>query len=129
MKNLNELAKEINENANKKGFWNNMHFAVDITKNQVRSIGLDKHVRDAFISQKLALVHSEISEAMEATRLNNYENNGYGLYEKDTFVDELADSLIRILDICGELKIDIESQVSWKMEKNKQREFMHGKNS
>ena len=63
------------------------------------------------------------------SRLNNYENNGYGLYEKDTFVDELADSLIRILDICGELKIDIESQVSWKMEKNKQREFMHGKNS
>ena len=127
--NLTKLSKEINKNVRNKGFWNNMDFAIQMTQNQVRVIGLDKHVKDAFISQKLALVHTEISEAMEATRIDGYENNGYGINIKDSFADELADSIIRILDICGELNIDIQEQIDWKLDKNKSREYMHGKNS
>ena len=124
---LTKLSKEINTDVRKKGFWNSMHTAIKLSEeNGGKST---KDIKDAFIAQKLALVHTEISEAVEALRKEGYEANGYGLFEKDSFADELADSIIRILDLCGELKIDIQKQIDWKLEKNKQREFMHGKNS
>lgn len=124
---LTKIAKEINEDVRKKGFWNSMHKAIAIAEED--SGTSTKDIKDAFIAQKLALVHTEVSEAVEALRKNEYEANGYGLYEKDSFADELADSIIRILDLCGELNIDIQKQIEWKLEKNRQREFMHGKNS
>ena len=126
---MNKLAREINDVNKSKGFWDNMKYSIELTKDQVRFIGLYKHIKDAFIAQKLVLIHTEISEAVEATRLDGYEKDGYGLFEKDSFADELADSIIIILDLCGELDIDIQKQIDWKLEKNKQREFMHGKNS
>ena len=126
---LTQLAKNINKDVRKKGFWDQMDFSIAITKDQVRFIGLSKHIKDAFIAQKLALVHTEVSEAVEALRKDGYDSNGYGLFEKDSFADELADSIIRILDLCGELDIDIQKQIDWKLSKNKEREFMHGKNS
>ena len=126
---LTHLAKDINKDVRKKGFWDQMDFSIEMTKDQVRFIGLSKHIKDAFIAQKLALVHTEVSEAVEALRKDGYELNGYGLFEKDSFADELADSIIRILDLCGELDIDIQKQIDWKLAKNKEREFMHGKNS
>ena len=126
---MNKLAREINDVNKSKGFWDNMEYSIELTKDQVRFIGLDKHIKDAFIAQKLALVHTEVSEAVEATRLPDYEKDGYGLYHKDSFADELADTIIRVLDICGQLNIDIEKQIEWKLNKNKSREFMHGKNS
>ena len=126
---LTQLAKDINKDVRKKGFWEQMDFSIETTGDQVKFIGLSKYVKDAFIAQKLALVHTEVSEAVEALRKDGYELNGYGLFEKDSFADELADSIIRILDLCGELDIDIQKQIDWKLAKNKEREFMHGKNS
>lgn len=127
MQNLTELAKEINSDVRKKGFWNSMHNAIKLSEEN--SGIFTKDIKDAFIAQKLALVHTEVSEAVEALRKDGYESEEYGLFEKDSFADELADSIIRILDLCGELEIDIEKQIQWKLTKNKQREFMHGKNS
>jgi NTP pyrophosphatase (non-canonical NTP hydrolase) len=39
---------------------------------------------------------------------------------------ELADCLIRILDICAAYDIDIESVISVKMKYNAMREYRHG---
>jgi NTP pyrophosphatase (non-canonical NTP hydrolase) len=47
---------------------------------------------------------------------------------KDTVEDELADVIIRALDLCGHLGIDIEKHVELKMQYNKSREYKHGKN-
>ena len=47
-----------------------------------------------------------------------------GVFEntiKDTFEDEMADTVIRILDICGKMKIDIEWHIVKKLEYNKLR--------
>jgi NTP pyrophosphatase (non-canonical NTP hydrolase) len=132
--NLNELAKEIHENAVDKGFF-------DYEKN---------------IGEMLCLIHSEVSEALEADRENKYysgsvtnqqwfirgmadKNYGQTFHDdnffkeqfenrvKNTFEDELADVIIRVLDLCAHKDIDIDSHVKAKMRYNTMREYKHGK--
>lgn len=64
----------------------------------------------------LALVHSEVSEGLEAFRKDDKEN----------FTEELADTLIRVLDCAGGLGLDMDRAVADKLEKNKKRGFRHG---
>jgi len=67
--------------------------------------------------EKLMLTVTELSEAMEAYRYN----------DKDNFNEEIADTFIRMLDICGSLGIDIENEIAKKMSANRNRPFLHGK--
>jgi len=46
---------------------------------------------------------------------------------KNTFEDELADVVIRVLDLCAFKKIDIESHIKAKMRYNSSRPHKHGK--
>ncbi|MGD6894308.1 MazG nucleotide pyrophosphohydrolase domain-containing protein [Bacillus infantis] len=64
----------------------------------------------------LALIHSEVSEALEADRKGDQEN----------FAEELADVCIRIFDLCGAKGIDLEQAIYDKMERNKGRSYKHG---
>jgi NTP pyrophosphatase (non-canonical NTP hydrolase) len=64
----------------------------------------------------LALVHSEVSEALEADRKGDTEN----------FTEELADVCIRIFDLCGSRGIDLEAAIFDKMAKNRLRPHKHG---
>ena len=64
----------------------------------------------------LALIHSEVSEALEAFR--------HG--DKANFAEEMADIIIRVLDCTGGLEIDIEEAVKKKLEENKKRGYRHG---
>lgn len=64
----------------------------------------------------LALIHSEVSEALEAIRHR----------DRDNFEEELADVLIRVLDVAGGLGIDIDAVVRAKLERNKGRGHRHG---
>jgi NTP pyrophosphatase (non-canonical NTP hydrolase) len=68
------------------------------------------------IPAKLALITSEVSEALEAYRKDDPAN----------FAEELADTLIRVLDLASGLGIDLDSAVAAKLEKNKQRGYRHG---
>jgi len=65
----------------------------------------------------LLLIHSEISEAVEALREGNQE----------MFYEELADVFIRLADLCGTYNIDIEYEIKRKMEINKNRPHLHNK--
>lgn len=133
---LKATAKEIHENAAAKGFWD-----------KERNLG-----------EMLCLVHSEISEAMEADREDKYYdpetryrvgkdltkngskwsfeivdssdeawNNWFVSEVKNTFSDELADAVIRILDLCHHKGIDLEWHIKAKMRHNSIRPHMHGK--
>lgn len=135
---INKLSKQIHENAKNKGFYEG-------EKN---------------IGEMLCLIHSEISEALEADRkgkhadLESYTERAnqamfsYNVKEgnppetdlsdedfknifkdriKDTFEDELADAMIRILDLAGFLNIDLEAHIHLKMQYNSLREHKHGK--
>lgn len=125
---INELSKQIHENNKQKGFYED-------EKN---------------IGEMLALIHSEVSEALEADRKNRYhpENftddvpkittiNGwerpadfyddFETYTKDTFEDELADIMIRVMDLAAFKGIDLEEHIKAKMRYNSMREYKHGK--
>jgi len=86
--------------ARKKGFWD-----------KERNVG-----------ETLMLVVSELGEAIEAHR-----TGAFGIGQKDTFEDEIADAVIRLFDLCGGLEIDLEKQMEWKMAFNEKREVRHGK--
>ena len=66
--------------------------------------------------EKFALIHSEVSEAMEAYRKKNMDG-------KDGLAEELADAVIRILHLAGVYKIDLEKEILKKLESNKNREW------
>lgn len=120
MNNLNELAQSIYQANKEKGFWD-----------KERNVG-----------ELLMLVTSELGEAMEAHRKNKFaEVSRYRNLRiagsdfefafkqdiKDTFEDEIADSMIRLFDLCGGLGIDIEFHIQQKLAYNKTRERLHGK--
>ena len=130
---LNKFCKDVNEVVRSKGFWESMHQSLKAIDNQKDFCDTDEKERqinyeykatsDAFISQKVALIMSECGEALEAMRKDDY-----GLEQKDSFEDEIADVFIRLSDLCGELNIDIEKQIEWKLNHNKSRPALHGKN-
>ncbi|MBF0521576.1 MAG: nucleotide pyrophosphohydrolase [Candidatus Omnitrophica bacterium] len=69
------------------------------------------------IGEALMLIVTELAEGMEAYRKQDQEN----------FKEELADTFIRLLDLCGGLNIDIEEEIHKKCLKNKNRPYKHGK--
>lgn len=128
---LNELSKQINESVRAKGFWDSMDNAIGILSDHADEYGTTddtvKATKDAFIAQKIALIQSELSEALEAMRKGDYTENGYGVGKKDSFADELIDVVVRIFDLAGELDIDLDAQLAFKLAYNAQREVKHGK--
>ena len=69
------------------------------------------------IGEALMLIVTEFAEAMEAHRVENQEN----------FREELADTFIRLFDLCGGLNIDIQKEIADKAKINKNRPYKHGK--
>jgi NTP pyrophosphatase (non-canonical NTP hydrolase) len=65
---------------------------------------------------RIALIHSELSEALEADRKGDMDNRA----------EELADVIIRICDLAYYHAIDLDAAVRKKMDYNKTRPHMHG---
>lgn len=75
----------------------------------------------------IALIHSELSEALEDYRNGREMTEIYYEREKPCGIPtELADVVIRIFDACGEYGIDLDEAVKIKMEYNKTRPYKHG---
>lgn len=70
------------------------------------------------IGEKLCLVHSEVSEAMEGFRKNLMDDH---LPHRKMGEVELADAVIRIFDLAGFLKLDLGGAIYEKLEYNKTR--------
>ena len=80
------------------------------------------------IAAKLALVHSEVSEALEELRVHSpsheYARASDG--KPEGFAVELADVVIRVMDLCGQLEIDLEAAIAKKHAFNATRPYRHG---
>ena len=82
---------------------------------------------DRNVGELLALVHSEVSEALEEWRID--EGLAVIRMEGDKpvgFAVELADTLIRICDLAESASIDLNAALKIKMAYNSTRPWRHG---
>jgi len=124
MMNLNELKDKIHNNAVQKGFWDqerNIGEALMLIVTELAE-GLETHRA----SGKIKLVDDMVKKAMSEMNDEEFKEH-FALMVKDSFQDEMADSIIRILDLCGGLGIDIDWHIHAKMRYNATRSRLHGK--
>jgi NTP pyrophosphatase (non-canonical NTP hydrolase) len=68
---------------------------------------------------KLMLVVTELAEAAEDVRHESWEHFG----------EELADTMIRVMDIAANMRVDLEFEIDRKMKINEDRTYLHGTKS
>jgi NTP pyrophosphatase (non-canonical NTP hydrolase) len=105
VKSLNELAHEIYLTSVEHGFWE---------EGDNRNRG-----------EMIALMHSELSEALEAVRHGNPTDQHCPQFS--SLQIELADCIIRILDLAYAESFDMDEAIRAKMDYNKTRPYKHAK--
>lgn len=110
LKDMDDLSHTLHAHARKKGFYEPYEH-------------MDEADYVVFYLKQLAMVHSEVSEVLEAIRKDRGD---------DIVVEELADIIIRVLDFwaflsqTGYTNKSLAGAVLSKMEKNLERPAMHG---
>ncbi len=100
---FNALAYNANANAHAKGFYDMPHE----------------------FGTRVALIHSELSEALEGFRQGNPASEHIPTYS--AIEEELADVIIRIMDLSAEKGYRVAGAVIAKMAFNTTRPYRHGK--
>lgn len=112
---IRELQKEIHDGNGEAGWWTDLESGKDLVQEVRNGTRLGK----AIVAEKLCLVHSEVSEAMEGARKNLPDDK---LPHRPMLEVELADAIIRILDLGGALNLDLAGAIEEKREYNASRE-------
>lgn len=126
---IKDLVEQAHANSRAKGWWDGINDPA------------------ATVPEKIALIHSEVSEAledwrngkMEARYLHRTEGTDwdhdsafpctacdYQTPKTSGFPSELADIVIRVADLTGALGIDLEKAIAEKMAYNATRPHRHG---
>jgi len=84
-----------------------------------QSVNMGWHKKPREIGTLIALCHSELSEALEGARKGLMDDH---LTERQMIEVELADCIIRILDLGGSLNLDIAGAIAEKHDYNAHRE-------
>lgn len=105
---INELSSICFEASRKAGWHTDIESGKEYTKEQ----------QEERFPLKLVLVHSELSEALEGVRKNLMDDH---LPHRKMGEVELADAVIRIMDLAGSMGYDIGGAIVEKLEYNKKR--------
>lgn len=124
--------REVYQNAVAHGFWEHTPFVESGVSVSNCPHGQITDKIGHFLNGKLMLMVSELAEACEDVRstptieelVKLQIDNGKPV----GFTSELADTVIRIMDLCGWLNIDLDEVIRLKHAYNKSRPFKHGKN-
>ena len=100
---LNELAKEAHQISVEHGWWD----------------------KEPTFGELVALMHSELSEALEEYR-NKRPMRYYNCQKPEGVAVEMADCIIRILDWAGHEGVDLDAIIHEKMDYNRTRSYRHG---
>ena len=113
---ISGMASEIHDNAVKHGFYEEADDMIAyLAVNDLP--GLVKVTKTNFVLAQLAKIMSEGGEAVAAIQHDEWEE----------LPEELADIVIRTLDLADYLGYPIGDVILAKMEKNKNRPYKHGK--
>ena len=110
---------------------------IEAMKSAVRSVNEANgwHNTDRSFGDDIALLHSEVSEMLEAYRewgeedATDYESYAGGdqpLPKPEGIGSEAADVLIRLLDTCDRYDINLYAEFQRKLEYNQTRGYKHG---
>lgn len=109
--NIREFQDKVHALAVEKGWYEGQHHPSDPT----------------WLGARLALVHSEVSEALECVRDGDIAlTTGLATGKPCGLPSELADIIIRVLDIAGSLNIDMQTALEKKHTYNATRAHRHG---
>jgi NTP pyrophosphatase (non-canonical NTP hydrolase) len=120
---LDAIAALVHETAKEKGFWPRHYFYKRDNLGQSDGGWPPRDISEEAIATKLALVHSEVTEVLEAVR----KEQG-----KTAIVEEMADVIIRLLDLyaallnTGQVDDSLDDVIQLKMKKNSLRPQLHG---
>ena len=109
------LQNEIHFDNVKAGWWTDLSTGQDLAEECRNGTRFGK----ALVAEKIALIHSEVSEGMEGARKGLQDDK---LPHRPMLEVEMADSIIRTLDLGGALNLDIAGAIMEKLEFNKSRE-------
>ena len=112
---IETLQRKIHQGNVDAGWWTDL----DTMQSLAEECRIRTRFGKALVAEKLALIHSEVSEAMEAARKNLMDDK---LPHRKGIEVELADAVIRILDLTGALNLDLAGAIQEKLSYNATRE-------
>ena len=112
---IETLQRKIHQGNVDAGWWTDL----DTLQSLVEECRIRTRFGKALVAEKLVLIHSEVSEAMEASRKNLMDDK---LIHRKGVEVELADAVIRILDLAGALNLDLAGAIQEKLMYNSTRE-------
>jgi hypothetical protein len=119
------LCHETHENSKNKGFWDEEDA---ILKFAPENSMLHNRILQLFNAEKIALAHSELSEALEVSR-RDITRPDENCPEFTNYEIEWADLIIRAAEYCERRGLRLGEAIIAKHNYNTSRPFKHGKNS